>query len=148
MPVFESPYLGRIEYPEEHVLRFSAGLPAFEDQTRFLAVERTETAPVVYLHSLDRADLVFLTLPAGVVDRNYALILDEGDRAALELGAAEDEVVALVILTVREGSVTANLMAPVVVNRRTRRGAQVIQSGSAYSHRHPLEMPAGGVKGC
>jgi flagellar assembly factor FliW len=145
MPVLESPYLGRIEFPEEHVLHFAAGLPAFEDQRRFLAVERPETAPVIYLHSLDRADLVFLTLPVGSVIRDYELNIDEADRAVLELAPGADDVVALAILTVREGNVTANLLAPVVVNRKTRRGAQVIQVESAYSHRHPLELPAGGL---
>jgi flagellar assembly factor FliW len=145
MPVLESPYLGRIEYPEEHVLHFTSGLPAFEDLRRFLAVERPETAPVVYLHSLDRADLVFLTLPVGAVIRDYVLQIDEADRTALGVAPGADEVVALAILTVREASVTANLMAPVVVNRMTRRGLQVIQAESPYSHQHVLELPRGGL---
>jgi flagellar assembly factor FliW len=145
MPVLESPYWGRIEYREDHVLHFAAGLPAFEEQRRFLAVERPETAPVIYLQSLDRTDLVFLALPVGAVDRQYALNLDEADREALGIGPGAEEVVAMAILTVRESNVTANLMAPVVVNRITRRGVQVIQAESNYSHRHPLELPAGGM---
>jgi len=48
---------------------------------------------------------------------------------------------------VAEGKMpTANLLAPVVVNLKTRRGLQAIQVDSSYSHQHPV-LAAGGRAG-
>jgi flagellar assembly factor FliW len=58
-----------------------------------------------------------------------------GDRQP-SIGA---EVLCLAIISVAEGRLpTANLLAPVVVNLRTRVGLQAIQEESTYSHQHPL----------
>jgi flagellar assembly factor FliW len=45
----------------------------------------------------------------------------------------------LAILTVpKEGPVTANLLAPVVVNLATRVAVQAVRADTMYSHRHPI----------
>jgi flagellar assembly factor FliW len=41
-------------------------------------------------------------------------------------------------MSIEAHSITANLLAPVVISLATRRAVQAIASGSAYSHRHPL----------
>jgi flagellar assembly factor FliW len=141
MPRLESTRFGAIDYPDEHVLHFPSGLPAFETETRFLLISRPETAPVLFLHSLSRTDLVFLALPVGAVMPDYTLELTAEDEAVL--GSSADWFT-LSILTAKDGLITANLAAPVVINQKTRIGVQVIQSGSPYSHQHPLARPGEG----
>ncbi len=144
MPEFESPHFGHLAYDEQTVLEFPAGLPAFEAHTRFLPVEQAATAPVIFLQSLHSADLVFITLPVQLVDPAYQLALSPEDLEWLELPPGEltaigAEVACLAILTLPEqGRPTANLLAPVVVNLRTRRAAQCIVLSGEYSHQHPL----------
>jgi len=54
----------------------------------------------------------------------------------------DGDVLCLAIITVPEGKPpTANLMAPLIVNRKTRLALQAIQVDSAYSHQHALPMP-------
>jgi flagellar assembly factor FliW len=51
------------------------------------------------------------------------------------------EVVCLAVISVAEGEApTANLLAPILVNLRTRRALQVIIPESGYSHQHPLPV--------
>jgi flagellar assembly factor FliW len=145
MPAFETTQFGRVDYDEPAVVHFLHGLPAFESETRFLIIEQDSTAPVVFLQSLSTPGLVFLTLPVRFLDPGYELSLAADDLAALGLPAdarPEDgaDVLALAILTVRPGQpVTANLMAPVVVEARTRRAVQAVQAaGGRYSVAHPL----------
>ena len=38
---------------------------------------------------------------------------------------------------------TANLMAPIVMNLKTRRGLQAIRRDSMYSHQHPIAPDSG-----
>jgi flagellar assembly factor FliW len=151
MPTLHSAQLGTIEYPEEHVLHFPLGLPAFEDETRFLAVERPGMEPIVFLQSLQRHDLAFPTLPAKALDPAFELALSEDELAWLmgtdavsqaSQEARTGDLIALAIVTVSPEGITANLRAPVVVNQRTKVGIQAIQADSSYSLQHPISNAA------
>ena len=135
---------GRLEYGAEAVLSFPAGLYAFEDQKEFLVIEQSESAPIVFLQSLSEPGLSFMMLPVQVVDPAYRLTLSEEDFSALGFpeGQAPQlgrDITCLILLTAgRDQSATCNLLAPVVINHASRRGLQLIQIDSGYSHQHPL----------
>jgi|YNPBryBLVA2012_1023415.scaffolds.fasta_scaffold00286_11 flagellar assembly factor FliW len=141
-------HFGTIEYDPEAVFQFPAGLPGFEDQRRFLPLQQPNVEPIVFLQSLDRPDLCFITLPVQTIEPGYRLSISAEDLRLL--GLPEDrqpemgkQVLCLAIVAVAEGRPpTANLLAPVVLNLENRRAVQAILSDSPYSHRHPL--PAGG----
>lgn len=144
---FETQHFGTIEYTSESVFDFPAGLPGFEQEHRFVAIEQPSTKPILFLQSLTRPDLCFITLPVLVVDPGYRLAIAPDDLRALGLAEHRQpsigtEVLCLAIISVSEGSPpTANLLAPLVVNLKTRCAAQVIQSESGYPHRHALLAP-------
>ena len=135
---------GVIDYPDEAVIHFPEGLPAFETDVRFLAIERPDAAPLIFLQSLEHPGLCFLTLPALLIDPRYHLSLCADDLASLGLPTDRQpeiggDLVCLCILSLPEsGPATANLMAPVVIRRDLRAGLQTVQLDSPYSHRHPL----------
>jgi flagellar assembly factor FliW len=144
MPLIETKYFGTMAYEEESVFDFPLGLPAFEEERRFVFIEIAQHAPLVFLQSLSRAPLCFLALPVVAVDRNYRLAVTPEDRAELDLPldrelGAEDGVLALVLVSLHDGfPPTANLMAPIVVNVLTRRALQAIRMDRTYSHQHPV----------
>jgi flagellar assembly factor FliW len=135
---------GLLEYDASAVLNFPAGLPGFESQTQFVLVERPNFAPVVFLQSLTVPDLCFLAVPIAILDAAYELAVTQEDLRRLEMDdqrqpRQQDEVFCLAILSAPEdGPWTANLLAPVVINRRTRRAVQAVRADSRYSHQHPL----------
>ena len=145
MPLIETKYFGTMSYEDESVFDFPCGLPAFEEEKRFVFIEISEYAPLVFLQSLTRPSLCFLALPVLSVDPDYRLELSGEDRAALELEGQPDcggGILALALLSLHDGfPATANLMAPVVVNVRTRRALQAIRMDRRYSHQHPLRRP-------
>jgi len=144
MPLLKTSQFGPIEYDPQAVVDFPWGLPAFEQEKRFVLIEQPDWRPLVFLNSLDTEDLCFIALPATRIDPSYAPAIPEEDYLRLETSAGEaHDLLALAILAAGEdGELTANLLAPVLVNYRNRRGIQVIQSGSRYSHRHPLRPAA------
>lgn len=152
MPRFHSPHFGAIDYEETQVLEFPFGLPAFEDQTRFLCHQQEETRPVVYLQSMIEAQLCFITLPIETVLSDYSLSLSPEDLSALGLEntpapelAAELDCLAIVTIPPNDQRPhpTVNLMAPVVIRRKTGRALQALQTGGHYSHQHPLpQLPS------
>lgn len=150
MPRCESTQFGLMEYDEAAVVQFPNGLPAFENETRFLLIEQSETAPVVFLQSLATPGLLFMALPARFVDPGFRLELLPEERETLGLAAEEGsaagapeegvDLLSLALLTVRRDSaaVTANLLAPVVIGARSRRAMQIIQADSGYRVDQPL----------
>jgi flagellar assembly factor FliW len=144
VPRIETPRFGPIDYPEDAVIHFPAGLPAFESDTQFIAIERPDSSPIIFLQSVLHPALCFFTLPALVINPGYRLALCAEDLLLLGLPRGSQpeiggDLVCLSILTIPEaGPATANLMAPVVIRRDTRRGVQVVQGDGGYSHRHPL----------
>jgi flagellar assembly factor FliW len=149
-----STQFGVLFYLPEQVIHFPGGLPAFESETRFLPVENAATAPVVFLQSLSDPDLAFITLPAQVIEAGYGLTMSPEDMAALELAPGSQpeiggDVLCLAIVTiVAEGEPTANLMAPVVINLRTRQALQAIRPDREYSHQHPIAPGDTGGAAC
>ena len=144
MPQAETVNFGSLEYDDHAVIEFPRGLPAFENERRFVIIEQDSTRPIVFLQSLSRPDLSFMALPANSVDPGYKLMPASEDLE--DLGLASDrepcegkDVVTLALVTVWDNrDATANLMAPVVVNVTTRHAFQVVQPWSGYSHQHRL----------
>jgi len=152
MPHFQTRDFGDIEYCEDAVIEFPAGLPGFEQEKRFLPIEHAASKPIVFLQSLSRAGLCFITLPVRALAPDYSLALSPEDLELLSFGEARPEIgrdtLCLAIVSVAEGKPpTANLLAPIVVNMAARRAVQSIQAESGYSHRHPV-LPAPGVNAC
>ncbi len=145
MPLVETKYFGTMSYEDESVFDFPHGLPAFEEEKRFVFIEIAEYSPLVFLQSLTQAPLCFLALPVSSVEPDYRLAVSAEDRAVLELPLKgelqpEDGKLALALVSLHDGfSATANLMAPVVVNVRTRRALQAIRIDRRYSHQHPVQ---------
>ena len=118
-------------------LAFVRPLPGFAELRRFVLVEvgaQDGLDPVLFeLRSLEEPGVRFLAAVPTAFFPDYAFELDEAEVADLQLRDEADALV-LVLLTVGHdaGATTANLLAPVVVNARTRSAAQVILSGSEW----------------
>jgi flagellar assembly factor FliW len=144
MPEFRTRYFGEITYLPESVIEFPLGLPGFENQRRFLLVEQELNKPVVFLQSLSRPELCFITVPVQGILPGYELTLTAEELNTLDLTedrqpvAGEDAIYLAVVSLAEDRPPTANLLAPIIINWRKRLAVQSVQADSAYSHQHPL----------
>ena len=120
------------------MLTFPAGLPGFDGQTLFTVVEKPELAPIVFLQSLNSPELCFLAAPVGAVEPQLCLGADSrGSRTSrLWIPRANpyptSTVLSLALVCAPEnGPLTANLLAPVVINLHTRIAVQAVRRGRA-----------------
>ncbi|HET8546911.1 MAG TPA: flagellar assembly protein FliW [Bryobacteraceae bacterium] len=144
MPQCQTCYFGTLNYNETTVLEFPRGLPAFEQERAFIAIEQPHTRPLIYLQSLDTPSLCFVALPVQFIDPEYQLELSDEDAETIGLADATaavigSSVLCLALVSIRETGVTANLMAPMVTSLATRRTVQAISASGRYSHQHVLE---------
>jgi flagellar assembly factor FliW len=156
MPLVQTRRFGPLECADSSILTFAAGLPGFEDQTRFALVEQPSLTPIVFLQSLEREELCFVAAPVESLLPDYDLAVTSEDLERLALTTSRQpspgrEVLCLALLCgagngpaagncpgAKNGPVTANLLAPVVVNVETRAAVQAVRADTRYSHRHVL----------
>jgi flagellar assembly factor FliW len=104
-----------------------------------------DDGPLLNFQALDDTSWTFLGLePAGVIP-HYALELSDHDADALELYRAEDAAIFNIVTAEARnaGRATTNLVGPLIVNRYTGIGRQVIIANSAqYSTRYLLPREA------
>jgi flagellar assembly factor FliW len=144
MPSLQTEQFGELHYEEDAALVFPRGLPGFEQSRRFVLLDNPDFAPLVHLQSLETGGLCFLALPVRSVDPGYETVLSQEDREALGLDDVQQPTLDLALLTAAEdGSLSANLLAPIVIHLATQRGVQAVRLDSRYSHQHLLsEVPA------
>ena len=144
MPQVQNRRFGALEYESSAAIDFPFGLPGFEQARRFALIGQPRVAPALILQDLDSLDLSFLVLAVGAIQPDYELAATSEDLEALGLDPARqpvigEEVLCLAILSAPEnGPLTANFLAPVVVNLRTRVALQAVRVDRRYSHQHPL----------
>jgi flagellar assembly factor FliW len=131
----ETTRFGVIDIPDDEVINFVDGLPGFSGRRSMTligagdllgakAVENQHT--LFWLQDLHDPDLAFLTTVPWSAYPDYDIDIDPDDVD----GAAADELCVRVMVTVRreDGTVrlTANLLAPVVIDTGRRIGRQII----------------------
>lgn len=122
-------------------IELPAGLIGMPQLRRFEVAALPESWPFVSLRSLNTEQIHFLAVSPQNLLPDYQLELGDDDAEALGLSSADDALI-YNIVTVHSGErqyVTANLIGPIVVNRRTRIARQVILANSDdFSAKHPL----------
>ena len=125
------------------VIEMVQPLAGFPEHRRFALARLDETGVVCRLRSLDDPDLSFVVAPPQAFFPRYAPEVDES--VTSDLGVLDDsDLLALVILTLGEtpAEATANLLAPVLVNHRTRQAGQYVLTDVDLPIRAPLSAAA------
>lgn len=127
-----------VEIDADALVTFPSGLPGFEGLRRF-AVISGEDSPFSWLQSLDDATICFLVTDPAPFFSTYTVEISDEDAVALSLDEATEAAI-FVILVVQDdpSATTANLLAPLVLNRRVGLGRQIVLHTSSYSVRTPL----------
>lgn len=137
----ETTRFGALEFEEGCVLTFPEGLPGFESRRRFVLVPHGENSPFDWFQSVEEGALAFLTMRPHQIFPEYQPRIPVGDleMIGLEKGAPGPEIYTL--LSVPPGDphgITANLLAPVLINPVSRRARQIIVNNEEYHLRHRL----------
>ena len=127
-----------VDIDADALVTFPSGLPGFDGLRRF-AVIPGEDSPFSWLQSLDDSAICFLVTDPAPFFSTYAVEISDEDVAGLTLTEATEADI-LVILVVQDDptATTANLLAPLVLNRRAGLGRQIVLHTSSYSVRTPL----------
>ena len=104
-------------------------MPGFPAHREFALVRLNEEGLLYAFTSIDDPELRFLVAPPEPFFPEYAPEIDETVLAGLNT-RDPDRLLLLVVITAGVNETTANLLAPIVVDRDSMRAQQVVLSGS------------------
>lgn len=116
---------GDLDVPADRVLYFPQGLIGFPRARRFVILDHRPGSPFKWMLCLEQPDLAFAVVEPGKMVPDYEAPLDLASRT---LGADPNDIALFVIVTIPPDptAMTVNLMAPVVVDVRTRKSRQLV----------------------
>ena len=122
-------------------VEFVSAVPGFPDaRTWGMEVWGDDpSSPFSVMRNVETEGLEFVVVSPFVFFPDYEPELDDATVGSLDLTAAEDAVV-LVVLTIGESieETTANLLGPIVINTRDNRAVQAILHQPGLSTKTPL----------
>lgn len=132
----QSRRFGSIEIDDESVLTFPEGIIGFPDEHAFVLIPHNSGGFLAWLQSARSPDLALPVVSAHAFGDKYPDVPVEPAAEAAGLGTNVEDIAVLVVLCAPQGQpATVNLLAPIVVNVATRRGAQLILDGSRFTTR-------------
>ncbi|MCK6258677.1 flagellar assembly protein FliW [Fictibacillus sp. KIGAM418] len=134
----ESKFHGLLEIQQEDIITFENGIPGFEEEKKFIIMPFEDT-PFNILQSVITNELAFITTDPFLFFKDYEFTLSENVIEALKVEQRED-LFLLAIITLQDSieSSTANLQAPVIINKKTNTGKQVVLHDENYTTKHSL----------
>lgn len=124
----------------ENIVHLPLGLLGFEHIKKYVLLANPEEAPFLWLQVLDDPTLAFLVIPPNEVLSDYQPEITDEDSEFIGLKSPQDALV-YNIVTLRPGRATMNLKGPIVLNRYTLMGKQIVISNAAqYALQHPLPV--------
>ena len=135
MKINTKPY-GEIEVSEKQKIHFPDGLFGFEQMRDYFLLDSRE-GPFYWLQAADQPELAFILINPRLFKEDYQLSVSEEDFKSI--GAREGkDVIDFAIVTVPEDAqkISANLMGPIIINRKTRKARQAISVNNEYSVKH------------
>jgi len=123
-----TPYLGEIEYEQDEVIEFEQGLYGFEEKQSFILVNLDDPEfPFNWLQSIEDEELSFVLTSPFLFVENYEFELPDQVAEALEIKKPEDALIlSTVVLNEEMHKSTMNLQAPIIINRSSNKGRQII----------------------
>lgn len=137
--VIQTKYHGELSIEADDKITFENGIPGFLDEKTFVLLPLDEETSFFILQSVQTQGIAFVVTSPFFFFKGYEFDLDESTKERLNI-QSEQDVEVLVILTIKEpfNSSTANLKAPIILNRKTKLGKQLILNQTDYTTKHRL----------
>lgn len=139
--IIENTRFGTIDIEDEKIIAMKREIPGFPGRKGFVMLNREESHPFLWYQCVNDPALAFVLLNPFLLIPDYSFDLNP---ILSEMSWPEDETDSLVIFAIVNASsgdpekMTANLMAPLVINTKRFEAIQHIRQDGVYSHKCPI----------
>ena len=132
---------GKVTVDDDRIINFPGGIVGFPNLQNFALMydsENTDGNSINFLVSLEEPAFALPVMAPNIVRPDYDPMVE--DDLMLPLGEFEEGMLVLVTVTVPHDvkKMTVNLMAPIIVNIKTKRAIQLIVSDDKYPVKFPI----------
>lgn len=134
------PNMGEVEVAEDKIINFVQGPLAFEDYKKFFIIDPEENDfPFKLLQSAEEESLGFILTDPFTFKPDYDIELNEDVLQELEIEKPEDILVfVFLVIPDKVEDISANLVAPIIINAEKRLAKQVILDGTEYETKYRI----------
>ncbi len=127
-------------------VRLPLGLLGFEHLKEYVLGGNPAEEPFLWLQVKDNGSLAFVVVNPFLVAPDYIPDVPQADADFLEIRQPDDALLFNIVTLHAAGRATVNLKGPIVINRHTGAGKQVVlANASEYDVHYPLPIAEGEV---
>ncbi len=129
--------LGEMEIEEDKLITFEEGIPGLEDLKKFVIISNGSD-PIMWLVSVEDENVALPVINPWLVRVDYTVDVPKDVTEDLEIDNKDDVQVWAILVIPHDNpeNMTINLMAPILVNTKTKKAKQIIMEDSGYGIRH------------
>jgi flagellar assembly factor FliW len=134
---------GEVSVPDDKILNFVQPVLGFEDSKQYVLLEHTPDSPFHWLQSVQEAGLAFVITNPAFFSIPYEITLADDVLELLSIQTAEQTLIFNIVNVPADNptQMTANLLAPIVINQDNGQAMQVVLKDTQYAVKTPL-LPA------
>lgn len=134
-------YLGRVNVDEDSILSFPNGLLGLKDSKEFVIINMEDIPHFKFLQDIENENISFLIINPWDFFADYDIELPDEKLENININPKGEnlmEIYNIVTLSKEFKKSTANLLAPVVINLKEKKGKQFVLNNSPYTTKHPI----------
>lgn len=141
---------GEIEFANNKIITFPQGLIAFEENKRYIVINNEDkTIPFAWLQSIDDPNVAFVIMNPFIFKKSYDFDLPQEVVEELEIQDQKDIIIFSIVVVPEDiNKMTANLLAPLIINGDKRVGKQVVLNDERYTTKHLIKEELKNQGGC
>ncbi|KMP11126.1 flagellar assembly factor FliW [Candidatus Nitromaritima sp. SCGC AAA799-A02] len=142
---YETARFGSLEIKDDEIINFPDGLYGFDKEKEFvlLPLDPQIESPMEWLQSLRTPELAFVVTDPFLFVPQYKMVLSDDEKDQLKIKSAESVMIRVIVTIPKvHADMTANLVAPLVINQENRLARQIVLTTAEYDTRHCL-LPKG-----
>lgn len=137
----QSSRFGEVNIDEHSIIEFPEGIPGFEELKKYVIMRCEQTEPIQWMQSIENQYIAMPVINPFILDENYHVEVNDEELNMIGTFNEEDMVVLCIMVLPEElKDMTANFMAPVLINVNKMKGCQVVMDSGDM----PIKFPAYG----
>lgn len=134
-------YLGKVNIDKSQIINFPKGILGFEDHREFVLLDIEGTPLFKFLQNIKHEQIGFVLINPWEFFKDYDIELPDDKLENININPKDNNEMGIYNIVTLNKSLkdsTANLLAPIVINLKDKKGKQFVLNNSPYTTKHPL----------
>jgi len=139
--IIENTRFGNIEIEEKKIVTMPSCMLGFPGRNRYILLDREASKPFLWYQCVDDPSLAFVVMSPCLFQPDYSIDLRQIIKEMSWEEDGEESLSVFVVVNASHGApekMTANLVAPLIINIKNFEAVQKVFHDSPFSHKHPI----------